>query len=410
MRINIIGAGPTGLTIAWELAKLPYLDIHVYEKKPGPGGSWYEPDEDKRNPHAARAVFNRAFVNTQDLFRHMGIKWSDVFGTLSRDTARPPLKDLWDPNILKMFVTPSKTTTVKEVLNNKNLLALPYLFDGVSPDVMTVYEFINSLDYVALSKQETQIRSGAYMSRRMAEAVEARGVTFHYNMQLTDVQYRPNSFKATFLDGSAVKDGFLILCLDNGPASLFVKDNWGADAKEKITKGMYGSVTLMLMYDTPVKPMSELNSVIRTKWNIITSQIDDKTVLCTMPNTVVDSVSPEQLVREVVEQTGLPSPERTMYCWGSHWKNDRWVHDQTSGVITTLGSVPFMGENTKVALCGMMSPRKTPFASIEAAVEVGRTFCREAFGVGTRPMRPVTLSKLLLVIIICVVLWAVLCT
>jgi len=42
-----------------------------------------------------------------------------------------------------------------------------------------------------------------------------------------------------------------------------------------------------------------------------------------MPNTVVDSVSPEQLVREVVEQTGLPSPERTMYCWGSHWKNDR---------------------------------------------------------------------------------------
>lgn len=415
MRVNIVGAGPTGLTIAWELSSVPYLDIHVYDKKPGPGGSWWEPSMEERNPHAARTVFDRAFVNTQDIFKQMGLEWSDYFGKVpSQDQSLPPLKELWDPAIPKALMMgheKAKTTTVSEVLTNKTLLSLPYLFDGVSPETMTVYEFFKSLDYVALSTQgETQITSGAVMSNAMAEAIKTRGVTFHYNSKLVDVDYEPNGFKATFMDETTVTEGFLILCLDNGPASLFIKDNWGEDARDKITKGVYGSVTVLLKYDRPVKAMSEVVSTTSTEWNIITSQVDEQTILCTMPNRVVDKVSPEQLLQEIVDQTGLPVPSDSKFCWGSYWKGDHWVHDQTSGVITTLGSVPFMGKCPKVALCGMMSPRKTPFASIEAAVEVGRSFCQEKFKTGTKPLEPFLLSKLVLIIVLCIVLWTLLCT
>ncbi len=73
MKIHIVGAGPTGMSIAWELKKFTDHEVFVYDKKLSAGGSWWEPSVDTRDMHAHRIVFDRAFINTKSLFKEMDI-------------------------------------------------------------------------------------------------------------------------------------------------------------------------------------------------------------------------------------------------------------------------------------------------------------------------------------------------
>ena len=79
MKVHIVGAGPTGLSLAWEIKKFTDNEVHVYDRKTSAGGSWWEPDVDYRDVHAHRIVFDNAFVNTQNLFKEMGLEWNDIF-------------------------------------------------------------------------------------------------------------------------------------------------------------------------------------------------------------------------------------------------------------------------------------------------------------------------------------------
>ena len=40
MKVHIVGAGPTGMSIAWELKKYTDHDVVVYDKKVSAGGFW----------------------------------------------------------------------------------------------------------------------------------------------------------------------------------------------------------------------------------------------------------------------------------------------------------------------------------------------------------------------------------
>jgi hypothetical protein len=51
----------------------------------------------------------------------------------------------------------------------------------------------------------------------------------------------------------------------------------------------------------------------------------------------------------------------------------------------------------------MMSPRDIPFASIEAAVEVGKRFTRDHFGIG-KVHRPLMLTRLFVIILIVILI------
>ena len=79
MKIHIIGAGPTGMSLAWEILKSGEdHDITIYDRKTSAGGSWWEPEIDVRNIHAHRVLFN-TFHNTQSLFDEMNIDWDEMF-------------------------------------------------------------------------------------------------------------------------------------------------------------------------------------------------------------------------------------------------------------------------------------------------------------------------------------------
>jgi len=79
MKIHIVGAGPTGMSLAWELLRSGEHEITIYDKKVSAGGSWWEPSTEYRDLHAHRIVFDKAFINTMSLFEEMGIDWNDFF-------------------------------------------------------------------------------------------------------------------------------------------------------------------------------------------------------------------------------------------------------------------------------------------------------------------------------------------
>ena len=73
------------MSLAWEILRLGDHEITIYDRKSSAGGSWWEPDEEVRDLHAHRIVFDKAFVNTQSLFEEMGIQWNDIFEPVEKD-------------------------------------------------------------------------------------------------------------------------------------------------------------------------------------------------------------------------------------------------------------------------------------------------------------------------------------
>jgi len=115
------------------------------------------------------------------------------------------------------------------------------------------------------------------------------------------------------------------------------------------------------------------------------------------------SSNPDMIKQEVLKQLGLPEPIDIRIGWGAEWNGKSWDFSQSSGVLSLYGQLPFFGKCPTVAMCGMMSPRNTPYSSIEAAIEVSRSLSHEIFG-SRKPLKPLPLSRFLLYTVLLLIL------
>lgn len=416
MRVHVVGAGPTGMSVAWEILRSTDHEVIVYDRKPSAGGSWWEPDARERDLHAHRIVFDNAFVNTDSLFKEMGIKWDDIFRPVDNEVYGVLFKSLHIRDYVSLVSlafrvlarqNDYKSISLKDALgglseSGENLIrSLTYIMDGVGWETMSAYEFVNSFDHVGLSRQCTQRVSGKIMSDAMQTALLEKGATFMFNTHLEKVEYREDGYTATFRDGVSIDDGLLVLCVDNSKALELVGDNWGDDVLKKIGPSTYGCINVLLDYDEPVKLESDLYIGMNTKPRLQPVVLaDGNTVSCVICdlNEEVLAMDPDTLKAEVLRQLNLPSPIDARIGWGAEWKDGAWHFEQSSGVLSLHGQVPFFGKSNSVALCGMMSPRHTPYSSIEAAIEVGRSFCHQQFGT-RQPHQPIRITLVLFVLI-----------
>ena len=421
MVVTICGAGPTGMALAWELSGTNRRVV-VYDGKPAAGGSWWEPRDDHRDLHSHRLVFDGAYVNCRQMFREMGLDWNAMFKKNDQDMFTPILRRLGARDYVSLITLSARvlarpdhyrTITLKDALGKLSkdgqrvLSTLPFMMDGVGWDTMTAYEFVKSFDYVILSRQSTQRTSGAYMCAAMQDALERRGVRFVFNTRLEDVAYAEDAFVATFSNGDKVDEGTLVMCVDNKPALSLIKDNW-VGARAKIESGMYECINVLLDYEPGQAPdVNMYESAFTSPWKIIPARLDGETISCVIVNlpSEIMHTPPPELFREVLKQLNLPKPDRVRVGWGAQWDGTRWQLSQSSGVLSTAGSVPFWGKCSKVALVGMMSPHRTPFASIEASVEIARQFAHETYGTRS-PATPLLTTHILLFVLIVIVLYA----
>lgn len=418
MKIHIVGAGPGGMSLAWEILMSGNHDITIYDRKMSAGGSWWEPEVDTRDLHAHRMLFDRAFVNTQSLFGEMGIKWHDVFQEVSKDELGAfALKSLSFQDygvLISLFARVLMKSEEYRYISLKDAVGtlsdkgraliehLPLVMDGVTWDVMTAYEFVQNINHVALSNTYTQKVSGKVMSDAMEEALLQAGVNFIFGTELKDVKYLDDGYEATFSDERIIDDGYLFLCLDNSPALQFLGDNWGPDADKKVRGSTYGAINILLDYDETPIIETDIEIAVSTRWRLQPKVLSDgKTISCVICdlNDDVLSQNPSSLGLEVVKQLGVPQPVAIRIGWGAEWENDKWVFSQSSGVLSLHGQLPYFGKCPKVAMCGMMSPRHTPYSSIEAAIEVSRSLSHQVFGT-REPLRPVKLTQLILLVVV----------
>lgn len=412
MKIHIVGAGPTGMSLAWELLKSGDHEVTVYDKKLSAGGSWWEPDENTRDLHAHRIVFDRAFVNTHSLFNEMGIQWNDIFEPVDKNIYSFLFESLrvTDYGALMSLAarvltqpTKYKGISLKEAMGNLSQKGqtfvehLPLIMDGVTWDVMSAYEFVKSFDHVAMSKPHTQSVSGKVMCDKMEQALIDAGANFIFNTELVDIKYEEDAFVATFSDGVELTDDILFLCLDNSPALKVLGNNWGSDADKKVRESTYGAINILLDYDDPMTLSDDLEIAAKTEWNLQPVVLaDGKTISCVICDLTEEilKTDPDTLKVEVLKQLKLPDPRMMRIGWGAEWKGDKWEFSQSSGVLSLHGQLPFFGKCTKVAMCGMMSPRNTPYSSIEAAIEVSRALSHAHFGT-REPLQPLVISQVI---------------
>jgi len=418
MRVHVIGAGPTGMSVAWEILRSTDHEVTIYDRKESAGGSWWEPSGGKRDLHAHRIVFDNAFVNTNSLFEEMGIEWDDIFQPADTDVYKTVFKNLKPMDYLtlaslavRVLAQPAKykRISLKDALGElsesgeKLLKALPLIMDGVVWQTMSAFEFVKSFDHVGLSKQYVQKVSGKVMSDKMQKALVDKGATFIFGRDLEKLYYKKDGYEATFTNKTKIKDDILVLCIDNSKALQLVGENWGKDALKKIGPSTYGCINILLDYDEPIRlPKTDLEYTMETEFNLQPVVLgDEKTISCVICNLTekVLSTDPETLKSEVIKQLCVPQPASIRIGWGSYWKDGKWSFEQSSGVLSLHGQVPFYGESSKVALCGMMSERKTPYSSIEAAIEVGRSFCHETFET-RKPLQPVLITHVLFILIV----------
>jgi len=418
MRVHVIGAGPTGMSVAWEILRSTDHEVTIYDRKESAGGSWWEPSGGKRDLHAHRIVFDNAFVNTNSLFEEMGIEWDDIFQPADTDVYKTVFKTLKPMDYLtlaslavRVLAQPAKykRISLKDALGElsesgeKLLKALPLIMDGVVWQTMSAFEFVKSFDHVGLSKQYVQKVSGKVMSDKMQKALVDKGATFIFGRDLEKLYYKKDGYEATFTNKTKIKDDILVLCIDNSKALQLVGENWGKDALKKIGPSTYGCINILLDYDEPIRlPKTDLEYTMETEFNLQPVVLgDEKTISCVICNLTekVLSTDPETLKSEVIKQLCVPQPASIRIGWGSYWKDGKWSFEQSSGVLSLHGQVPFYGESSKVALCGMMSERKTPYSSIEAAIEVGRSFCHETFET-RKPLQPVLITHVLFILIV----------
>ena len=416
MKIHIVGSGPTGLSLAWEILKFTDHEVVIHDRKSSSGGSWWEPDSDKRDLHAHRIVFDNAFVGTSQLFKEMKIDWNEIFIPVDENKfkylfEKLKLKDIFI--LIKLFFkvlyNPEKykNISLKDSLDNLSddgelyMSTIPFIIDGVGWDVMSAYEFIKSFDHVAFSKKYTQKVSGRVMNDLMFKAVMDAGATFHFNRDLVNVKYKDDDYEAEFSDGTVINDGMLIMCIDNSKALDLIKDNWGRDAKKYISPSTYGCLNLLLDYEEPIGEIeSDTIVAMYSEWKLQPVLLNDrKTISCGITNITDEIVTtdPDALKSKTIEQLvrfGIPKPDNIRIGWGSKWDGEKWSFEQSSGVLNMNGQLPFFGKCKKVAMCGMMSERYTPYSSIEASVEVSKSLCSKLFN--TRgPTYPILLSHVL---------------
>ena len=157
MKIHIVGAGPTGLSLAWEILRTGEHDVTIYDRKISAGGSWWEPNVETRDLHAHRILFDRAFVNTRSFFEEMKIDWNTMFElekdagvwdftlkSLEYDDYKTLIglisRVLWDP---KKFESISVKDAIGPLTENAKKLIehLPLIMDGVTWDVMSAVSY-----------------------------------------------------------------------------------------------------------------------------------------------------------------------------------------------------------------------------------------------------------------------------
>lgn len=409
--IHIIGGGPTGVTIAFYISKLGH-EVHLWESKDTCGGSWWEP-EDEIDMHAYRATFKDSWVNTMELFNDMKLEWDDYFKKtdLFTENINITLQKLSLCDYLAIIKVASKasfdtewakTISVRDAFENVTanaaslLNSMTHAIDGVDWSRMFLWEFIYTVNTTSLSKTYTQATSGRVMGLDMETVLRDSGVHLHFNHTLARVEYiNESDWVAEFTNSTSIRSPEqLVLALDANSMTKFMGDNWGTiDVSDRL----YSAMNILLEYDAKFETSTGTVSLLKSNEEMYANWLYvDSNILCV--SYIPDDKNESEIVEYILKVLELPTPNCHKICWGYKWNGIKW-DVTTASAVWSSDPLPIVGKCKNVSAVGMLSYRETAYASLEAAVEVGKRFVHLKFG-GKKPLRSLRISSIILVILL----------
>lgn len=398
MVLHIVGAGPTGVTIAWIMSGRGE-EVHLWEKRDLPGGSWWTPSHtEDADRHAARVLFRSAQPNWTGLLRDMGLEYEKYY-VLDREVISKSLAEMWESLELRDYLVLTgalvragvmKHVTVADALEGRVsasgqafIRALTVSIDGVQWNRMTLWELADSINRTIFSGAWKERVQGRLLGEDLHRVLGEAGVHLHMDVGLESLKF-PN---LNFDNGETVSVGEeerVVLCLDPSAALPYISEYWEGVCVPDV---IYGSRSFLLKYPKRFQIPSPHEALMASNNSFILSWVPgaDTTTLH-----LADYNRGWESVEAATELLGLPEPVS--------WKECVETQDMSSAVWDIRGVPTQSPKHPQLHLVGMLSPRNTPYASVEAAAEVAMRWC------GERPREPFAATTLIALILLIIFL------
>lgn len=214
-RFVIVGAGPTGLSLAHQLSKqYPKSKIIVHEKNDGAGGNWREEMVNGlRTVHAPRKIFPKAYRNFIAMLQDCGVDIGKYFAReLETQSFYKQILNFTFYDLLKLvwifakfylnFTAKLRITDVQKLqLSERGTSAINQLclkIDGVPAEVMTQYQFCATIDAVMASAVYVLKDSPNGMFNEIVEHLKKKNVIFKFKSKLTSIESSEENLIAQF--------------------------------------------------------------------------------------------------------------------------------------------------------------------------------------------------------------------
>ena len=389
MVLHIIGAGPTGIAIAWNKVRTNE-EVHIWEKRDLPGGSWWTADFSQfADRHAPRLLFPSSQPNWTGLLMDMNLEYTKYYepndGVIS-SFIKAVVKSFKFVDyivivgmILQVGINSAwaKRTSVRDAVKGplstsaeEMVSTLTVGIDGVQWDRMTMWELFESINRTVTTAPWTEKVQGRYLGHDIYHRLREAGVHLHMNKKLERVSMP----RAYFSKGDSITlnapEDRIVLCLDAAASIPYLRLYWEPGVADGLSQHIYGCRSFLFQYSNrfEIPPAPETLQKSGNAFIIDWVPGKDTTVLY-----VGDYNNSWKSVEHVVETLGIPEPDS--------WRECEDTADMSSA-IWSLNGVPTQSKHPQLHMVGMMSPRDTPYASVEAAVEVGLRWC------GGRPREP----------------------
>lgn len=396
MVLHVIGAGPSGVAVSWHMAKRGE-EVHLWEKRDLPGGSWWTPDHSEdADRHAARVLFRDGQPNWFKLLQEMGLDYNTYYEP-NKDAVSESIQSMIKHLSLHDHLVVagtllcagasqgwSKTTSLHDALVGKMskeglsfINALATTVDGVQADRMTVWELAESINRTFLSGAWTERVQGRKLGEDLALCLRRVGIQMHMNTGLLNIDPPQLTFEGGHRVTLRRKDK-VVLCLDPAACVPYVEKFWGLQVDNRV---IYGSRSFLLKYPKRFVLPPTQESLMRSNNSFIAAWVPG--VGTTLH--VADFNRGWHSMEHLVGTLGIPAPV--------DWRECTETQDMSSA-IWTAHPIPTRSRNHRIHMVGMLSPRDTPYASVEAAVEVALRWC------GETPSEPVKTSTIALIMFI----------
>ena len=403
MHIGIVGGGPCGTYIAYQLSKAGHK-VTLYEREEDIGGCWgvQRTQTGAFTEHAPRVMFDN-YLNTKEFFKEIGVDFDENFKKVYT-VFRKSLKDakyytLWDITALTIaYLYPSiawNSHTVKSVMDTYNvspsareqITQLCYAIDGQPPEKLSAMEFFETIDTILPSTMyEPKIAS-----------TSKNGIVTKIKEALTDVDIKtshtfkkhdPESNIATF---STPQGAFnthhdkLIVCI---PPEQLAKVY--PSIHPRAQKMSYTGIGVQFHYDERTDPKDIPNPKTTTTGSlrIISSYNEQEhTISCVILNIdlpALTDTNKRQLInltwKQLKEATqGLPKYTKATVTPTVYKKQDStWTCRHGAYYRNKANDTISIHNIPGIAYVGSHNPRSFPFTSYESAIETAKYFLNES--------------------------------